>query len=307
MPLHPIKTIALPQHAPGGGFDHAAYHAATARLYVAHTSNDTLDWIDCREDRHAGTLSGLKGIAGALVSEQTGLVFTSNRGEDTVSVFPAGREGEAVKMPVGSRPNGLAFDPTRGILLAANVGASGQPSSWSLSLLDVNRHATVATIPTPGRTRWTIFDEDAACFYVNVGDPAQILVVNAETLAITGSFPIPHAGPHGLDFDPAKRRLFCACDSGDLVLVDLRTRETGRVGGLSGVPDVTFFNPKTKRLYVAVGNPGVVDVFDTRTLAKLGSVPTGKGAHTIGVDFDRNKIYAFLPETHAALVLEDRG
>jgi DNA-binding beta-propeller fold protein YncE len=60
-----------------------------------------------------------------------------------------------------------------------------------------------------------------------------------------------------------------------------------------------------KHLYVAVGDPGVVDVFDTDTLSRLETVATEKGAHTLAFDARRNKIYAFAPQTHCALVFAD--
>jgi ABC-type glycerol-3-phosphate transport system substrate-binding protein len=75
---------------------------------------------------------------------------------------------------------------------------------------------------------------------------------------------------------------------------------------LSGVPDVIFYNKSYHHLYVAVGDPGVMDVFDTRTLQRLESVVTEKDAHTLGFDAQRNKIYAFLPQTHRAMVFIDK-
>jgi DNA-binding beta-propeller fold protein YncE len=74
---------------------------------------------------------------------------------------------------------------------------------------------------------------------------------------------------------------------------------------LCGAPDVIFFNPSLKRLYVAVGDPGAIDVFDARTLTRLETVPTEKGAHTLAFDAQRNRVYAFLPLTHRAQVFAD--
>src|SRR5207249_4213371 len=122
MSLEPEGYIDLPPHAREGGFDHAAVHAASARLYVAHTANDAVDVIDTRENRYVRTISGLREVAGALVSDARDVVFTSNRGDDTVAVFPEGDDAKLAKIKVGVRPNGLAFDPTRNLLLAANVG-----------------------------------------------------------------------------------------------------------------------------------------------------------------------------------------
>jgi hypothetical protein len=47
------------------------------------------------------------------------------------------------------------------------------------------------------------------------------------------------------------------------------------------------------------------DVFDTSTLTWLETVPTEKGAHTIAFDAQRNKVYAFLPQTHRSQVFRD--
>jgi DNA-binding beta-propeller fold protein YncE len=60
-----------------------------------------------------------------------------------------------------------------------------------------------------------------------------------------------------------------------------------------------------ERLYVAIGDPGVIDVFDTKTSTRVETQATQKGAHTIGFDAARNKVYAFLPATHRAVVYVD--
>jgi hypothetical protein len=59
-------------------------------------------------------------------------------------------------------------------------------------------------------------------------------------------------------------------------------------------------------LYAAIGDPGVIDVFDVRTMQRAESVPTERGAHTIGLDAERDTVYAFLPGTHRAAVYRDR-
>src|SRR5438046_7565632 len=132
MAMKNVGYIELPEHCGAGGFDHADIHSPSDRLYVAHTSNDAIDVIDCARDRYVESIPGLTAVAGALVSETRGLVFTSNRGENTVSVFVPGAERDAFKVGVGVKPNGLAFDATRGILVAANVGDVSLPDSHTV-------------------------------------------------------------------------------------------------------------------------------------------------------------------------------
>ena len=82
--------LELPEHRGPGGFDHAAVDHRGRRLYVAHTANDAVDVIDLDEGRYLESIDGLTGVAGALVAEDAGLIFTSNRGEDTVGILAAG-------------------------------------------------------------------------------------------------------------------------------------------------------------------------------------------------------------------------
>jgi len=73
---------------------------------------------------------------------------------------------------------------------------------------------------------------------------------------------------------------------------------------ISGVPDVVFHNAAFRHLYVAIGDPGVLDVFDTETLRRLESVPTERGAPPRSASTQpATPCYAFLPDTHRAAVL----
>jgi DNA-binding beta-propeller fold protein YncE len=306
MALRLLGHIELPPNQGKVGFDHADVHLPSDRLYVAHTSNDALDVIDIARDRYIESIPGLTGVAGALVSEARELVFTSNRGENTVSVFAPGAERDAFKIPVGVRPNGLAFDPARGILIAANVGDASIPNSYSVSVVDIERRERIAEIGVPGRTRWAIYDAEHETFFVNISAPALIIGIDARNPGkISKHYEIPAEGPHGLELDATTGRLLCACDAGVLVAVDVGS---GRLQGtvpLSGSPDVVFLNSHFGRLYVAIGDPGVVDVMDIRAMRKHEVVSTEAGAHTLAIDRKRNKLYAFLPQTHRAAVFVD--
>jgi hypothetical protein len=49
----------------------------------------------------------------------------------------------------------------------------------------------------------------------------------------------------------------------------------------------------------------VVDVVDVDAWRRVEVVSTERGAHTIALDETAERVYAFLPETHRALVLGD--
>jgi len=307
MALEHLGYVDLPPHATPGGFDHAAVHGGRGLLYVAHTANDAVDVIDCATHTYLRSIPHLTRVAGALVSEAHDLVFTSNRAEDTVGIFSPSREETVARVKVGVGPNGLAYDARHRLLLAANVGDPARRGSFTVSLVDISTRTVIADIPVPGRTRWAVFDDESERFYVNIEDPPQIVAVDsADPTRLADVFPMPAVGPHGLDLDPTTGRLFCACDGKALLVVDARSGAVQSEHAISGVPDVIFLNDAFQHLYVAIGDPGVIDVFDTATMRRLESAPTEHGAHTIGFDAARNTVYAFLPDTHRAAVYRDR-
>jgi DNA-binding beta-propeller fold protein YncE len=306
MSLHLIGHVELPANKGSGGFDHAAVHAASGHVYVAHTANDAVDVFD--DSKLLFSIPDLKAVAGALVSDEANLIFSSNRGENSVGIFGPGTDPKVTKVGVGLGPNGLAYDHARQLLLAANVGDAAIAGSRTMTMVDVGSAKVRADVPAPGRTRWTVYDPAQQLFYVNIVDPAVIVVVDArkpETIAYM--YAVPVAGPHGLDFDQQTRRLFCACDAGTLVTLDAGSGRILNQGPLSGTPDVIWFNRQKKQLYVAVGDPGVVDVFDTRTMDRISTVRTEKGAHTTALAPAGDRLYAFLPKSHCAAIYRIDG
>jgi DNA-binding beta-propeller fold protein YncE len=113
------------------------------------------------------------------------------------------------------------------------------------------------------------------------------------------------SGPHGLDLDRAGRRAFVACDAGLVVAHDLETaREVARVA-IAGEPDVIWYNAARGCLYVAIGQPGVIDVIDCRGMALAERIVTEEGAHTTAFDPQRQYVYALLPRRCGAAVYEE--
>jgi hypothetical protein len=165
----------------------------------------------------------------------------------------------------------------------------------------------IADIRVAGRTRWAVFDATTGCFFVNIADPPQIAVIEADAPArVARIFSVPALGPHGLDLDPIGGRLFCACDGKHLIALECRSGAVTDQVEIGGVPDVVFFNARRGRLYVAIGDPGVIEVLETAPLRRREVVATEPGAHTTAFDAVSEILYVFLPHTHRAAVYRDR-
>jgi hypothetical protein len=299
-----VRTGFIP--LPAGkrsGFDHADIHRSTRRMFVAHTGGDRVDVIDCRARAYIRSIPDLPGVAGVLIDEGHDLLFTSDREAARVSVLRCSDEQLLGRVAVGPHPNGLAYDGRRRRLLSFNLGEPlGQHCTASIVELDTMCVRT--ELPLPGRPRWAIYDQERDRVFANIREPAEIVVIDCHRLEIVGRMSVSAEGPHGLWLDGG--RLFCAADAGALVVLERDTGTTVASRPLPGVPDVVTHDPTLARLYVAIGDPGVVCSFDTESLEPLETVETEPGAHTIGWDPDGRRLYAFCPASVGAIVFEER-
>ena len=301
MSLDRVDFIAIPP-GPKPGFDHADVWLAEpgSRMYVAHTGADRVDVIDCRTRTFLRSLDDLPGVAGVLIDQEHDLLFTSDRAGARLSLFRCSDEALLGQARVGPHPNGLAYDRLRRRLYSFNVGAP-----FTASIVDVDSMQPIGEIPLPGRPRWALYDEERDRIYANISEPAEVLVIDTARAAIAEKFPVPATGPHGLGLDDG--RLFCAADGGALVVLDCDSGDVVTTLPLPGMPDVVMHDPESRRIYVAIGDPGCVCSFDGALLEHLETIETEQGAHTIGWDRASRCLYVFCPQSGGAAVFEERG
>jgi DNA-binding beta-propeller fold protein YncE len=288
------------------GFDHADVYrdgAGAARVYVAHTGADRVDVLDTAAASWLRALDGHPGVAGILVDQAADLLFTSDRSAARVSVYRCSDETLLARVAVGPHPNGLAFDPRRRRLFSFDLGDPPGHNSTA-SVVDLDGQQVVETIPLPGRPRWAAYDAPTDQVYACIREPAQIVAIGAGALTIAQVLAVPASGPHGLWADGD--RLYCAADGNALVVLHRDTGEVTATLPLPGTPDVVMHHPALGHLYVAIGDPGVIVVADTKSLTISETVPTEPGAHTLAIDPDRHAVYAFCAASGGAAVYQDR-
>jgi DNA-binding beta-propeller fold protein YncE len=287
------------------GFDHADVFPPGRRLYVAHTGADRIEVLDCATRSYMHALSAeLPSVAGVLIDEQHDLLFSSDRAAARVSVFRCSDEQLFGQVEVGPHPNGLAYDRRGRRLYSFNLG---QPvgENCTASVVELDSTEVIAELALPGRPRWAVYDEERQRVYANIQTPAQIVVIDCERAAIVHAFDVPSDGPHGLWLDSG--RLFCAADGGALVVLERDSGDVLTTLPLAGMPDVVMHDPQLRRLYVAIGDPGVVCSFDSGRLDPVETIETEPGAHTSGWDPVDRCLYVFCPASGGAAVYEERG
>src|SRR5439155_1687170 len=119
-------------------------------------------------------------------------------------VFRCSDQTLLVRVPVGPRPNALAYDRRSRRLFCFNLG---EPvgTNCTVSVISVEERRVMTTIDLPGRPRWAIYDDSSRSVYVNIAEPAMIGVIEADVLKMSGTISVPAAGPHGLAIVPEER------------------------------------------------------------------------------------------------------
>jgi DNA-binding beta-propeller fold protein YncE len=286
--LTPLGSVALPPFA-SSSFDHGDVHLATGRIFVAHTGAGSIEVVDGDGQTHVTTIPGCPEASGVLCAQDEGLVFAAARGAGEILVIDVATLGVLGRVRSGPRPNGLAWDHRRRRLLIADV------EDMSARLVNPEGGELVAAAALPGRPRWCVYDRERDRFLVNIREPASVAVVTAEPFDVAGCWPVSTAGPHGLDLDAGGGRAFVACDGGSVAAVDLSSGSQVGAAGIPGVPDATWYNAGRRLLYVAVGDPGLIEVVDTTTMTRAEVLVTEPGAHTTAFDPIRQRLAVFLP------------
>ena len=77
------KKIKLPVYKTDS-FDHADIHFQSNTLFVAHTATNSIEIIDCANEKHIGTISGCTEANGVLCAQNENLVFGASRGSGKI-------------------------------------------------------------------------------------------------------------------------------------------------------------------------------------------------------------------------------
>ncbi|MGV7219019.1 YncE family protein [Bradyrhizobium sp. UFLA05-112] len=297
MPLRSIGTIKIP-NAERSAFDHGAFDPKTRRIFIAHTRADCVEVIDHDAQKHIATLPGFPGAAGAVIDD--GDVLLTNRGSASIALLDAGTYKTRAVIDTGPRPNGAVVVKRLTLGIAACIGDdTEEPTLQAFHLTD----GRLATLALPGRPRWCVTDAAADRVFLCIRDPSMVLVAGLPDLKPLAQWRLPTGGAHGLDIDHTRGRLYAACDDGALVEIDSMSGKIMNVWPIPPSPDVTFFNPASGLVHVAIGEPGLVETIDPRTRS-IERTMTAPGAHTTVLG-PPDRLYVISPAHGGVLVLAD--
>jgi DNA-binding beta-propeller fold protein YncE len=285
-----VQTIQLKGKA--GKLDHLALDAKRERLFLANTSNGTLDVVDLKDGKLHKQVTGQTGIQGVAYAADLDKVFVGLGSGGLCNVF----DGEAYKplktIKFTDDADNVRYDPASHLVFVAHA-------EKALGVIDAKSYAVKTDLNLPGAAEGFQIAPGKPRLFMVLPMPSQVSVIDVEKLEIIENYPLKLAGNgHPLALDEANKRVFIGCRTEPKVVV--MDSETGKEIVAIDIPqevDDLYYDAKRKRLYATCGEGfiAVIKQKDANTYEVVEKAPTAKGAKTAMYDAAAGKLYVAVP------------
>src|SRR5437016_5305466 len=257
----------------GGGvrWDYAYLDSANHRLYISHGTQTEV--VDTATDKLVGTIPDTKGVHGIAVAADLGRGYTSDGGDNDVTVFDLKTLKVLSKVKTGQNPDAIIYEPVSHRIFTFN-GRSADSTA-----IDANTGAVVAaSIPVGGKPEFAQIDGKGH-IYANIEDKNEIIEVDAKNALVAKRYSIaPCDSPSGLAIDP-KGRLYSVCENKLMIVSDPATGKvlaTAAIGG--GTDGVAFDDGYAFSANGADGTISMVGETSPGKFTPVATIQTTKGA-----------------------------
>src|SRR3989449_5456393 len=276
-----------------GGTDYVAVEAATGRVFVSRATHMMV--VDGATGKVVGDIPNTPGVHGAGFSTRAGHGFTTNSGDQNVTMFDLKTLDVLKQIKVGPGLDGIMYDePDDKIILTNHSRPIG-----TLTAIDPSTGDIVATVELEDTAPEGAAADGKGHIFVNNESKNTIQVIDVKTWKATASWPLaPCEGPTGIAYDKASNRLFSGCNKTSVVLDASTGKIVASITNGTRV-DALGWDPSKKLIYIPNGAEGSVTVAHQDSPDKytvVATVPTFAGAKTIAVDPKTHNVYLFQPQ-----------
>jgi DNA-binding beta-propeller fold protein YncE len=276
-----------------GGTDYVAVEAATGRVFVSRANHMMV--VEGATGKVLGDIPNTPGVHGAGIATKAGHGFTTNGGDQTVTMFDLKTLAVIKQIKVGPGLDGIMYDePDDKIILTNHSRPIG-----TLTAIDPKSGDIVATVELEDTAPEGAAADGKGHIFVNNEGKNTIQVIDVKTWKATASWPLaPCQGPTGIAYDKASDRIFSGCNNTSVVVDPNTDKIVATIKNGTRV-DALGWDPSKKLIYIPNGGEGNVTVVHQDSPDKyttVATVDTFAGAKTIAVDPLTHNAYLFQPE-----------
>jgi len=276
-----------------GGTDYVSVEAATGRVFVSRGSHVMV--VEGATGKVLGDIPNTPGVHGAGIVTKAGHGFTTNSGDQTVTMFDLKTLAVLKQIKVGPGLDGIMYDePDDKVILTNHSRPIG-----TLTALDPATGDIVATVELEDTAPEGAAADGKGHIFVNNEGKNTIQVIDTKTWKATASWPLGACeGPTGIAYDKASNRIFSGCNKNSVVVDPNTGKVVANITNGTRV-DALGWDPGKKLIYIPNGAEGNVTVVHQDSPDKytvVATVPTFAGAKTIAADPNTHNVYLFQPE-----------
>ncbi|HLY03521.1 MAG TPA: hypothetical protein VKR56_13635 [Candidatus Cybelea sp.] len=284
----PISIAAPPQAvAIFSGFDYVTVDELHHRAYAAHTASKRLLVVDTSSGKVLGQVD-VGPMHGVVVDPNSGLVFTGNGTDQTLSKVDPSSMKVIASVTVPGNIDAIAYDPARGRIYADQDGGG------SVYVIDSQTMKLASTIAMPADDLESpAVDPATGMLYQNLANGGGFAIVDPVAMRVVKVVKTPQlTDNHPLVFSRGADQVIVGGVNG---VLSAYTPDGTRVGDVRVQPHIDQCNTGSRGNLVVCAGRGIVTVIAvTRGSAPrvVGRLDTGHSAvKTVGIDETTNDIW----------------
>lgn len=301
----PVRLVTRYEMPPAvkGNFDHFGIDLKRNRLFATPEDYQSVLVFDLGTGKIIRRIEGIRRPHAVLYLSETDRLYVTDGGDGSVRVFGGENYEPVARVPLLKDADSIGFDGSRKLLYIDNGGGDVGQTYSMVSVVDTARDTKRQDIRIEGETLEAMaLDAYRPRMYVNDKATNEVVVVNRLTGAIASRWPLASGRENvAMALDEQRQRLFVACRSGQLIVMDTNTgKELQALTIHKGVDDL-IYDPVTRRLYAATD--GFLDVFDQMDMdhyVSRPSVATGAKARTARLVPELNRLFVAAPQAGTA-------
>lgn len=300
-PLKLAQTITLRADVKGH-FDHFEVDLKGGRLFATPESYRAVLVFDLKTGKPIHTIGGIGKPHAVLYREDLDQIYVTDGDAGDLKIFDGKTYRLLSSVKLLEDADSIGYDPATKYLYIDNGGGDVHQTYSMLSVVDTTAGKKLADIKIDGDTLEAMaLEKLSPKIYVNNKAKNQVDLVDREKREVIASWPVTKCKTNvAMGFDEANHRLFVACRSGEISVLDTETgKEVTVLPITKGVDDMTY-DPASKRVYAA--SDGSVDVYeqtDPDNYKLLGKVPTGPLGKTARLVPELNRYFVAVPQHEA--------
>ena len=292
------QTLTLPSDIKGN-FDHFGVDLKNNRLFATPEGYKAVLVFDIKSGKPIHTIKEIGKPHAVLYREDLNRIYITDGDAGDLKIFDGKTYALMSSVKLLEDADSIGYDPKSNYLYIDNGGGDVHQTYSMLSVVDTTAGKKLADIKIDGDTLEAMaLESSSPKLYVNNKAKNQVDVVDREKRALLTSWPVTKCKTNvAMAFDESNRRLFIACRSGQISVLDSESgKEVTALPITKGVDDITY-DPASKRLYAACD--GDVDVYEQSSpdqYKRLAQVPTGPLARTARLVPELKQYFVAVPQ-----------